>query len=127
MDECGQCKAVAQWEAGETNGMVVPRTSTGFVTLLATQYYPGHTVFVSRQHGPEVFDLGDQQGAHLREMGGVAEAVCRAFKPRKLNTAALGNQSPHLHWSLIPRYEDDPQPLKSPWEDAAFWEALYSG
>jgi diadenosine tetraphosphate (Ap4A) HIT family hydrolase len=127
MTQCGQCQAIERWEAGDTGGMVLARTATGYVTLLSTQYYPGHTVFVSRRCVPELHELGDQRALHLDEMGAVAEAVFRAFSPRKLNTAALGNQSPHLHWSIIPRYLDDPQPLKSPWEDQGFWAALASG
>jgi diadenosine tetraphosphate (Ap4A) HIT family hydrolase len=127
MTDCGQCKAIERWEAGDTGGMVLARTLTGYVTLLPTQYYPGHTVFVSRRCVAELHELGDARTTHLDEMGRVAEAVCRTFNPRKLNTAALGNQSPHLHWSIIPRYEGDPQPAKSPWEDAEFWAALYSG
>jgi diadenosine tetraphosphate (Ap4A) HIT family hydrolase len=107
--------------------MVIARTITGYVTLLSTQYYPGHSVFVSRTHVAELHELGDLRSVHLDEMGRVSEAVWRAFQPRKLNTAALGNQSPHLHWSIIPRYVGDPAPTKSPWEDQEFWAALYAG
>jgi len=127
MTDCGQCKMIERWEEGDTGGMVLARTTTGYVTLLTTQYFPGHTVFVSRVHVAELHDLGDKRTTHLDEMARVSEAVCRTFNPRKLNTAALGNQSPHLHWSIIPRYENDPAPLKSPWEIDAFWAALASG
>jgi diadenosine tetraphosphate (Ap4A) HIT family hydrolase len=37
-----------------------------------------------------------------------AEALQRAFRPTKINYAVLGNQSPHIHWHLIPRRADDP-------------------
>ena len=34
--------------------------------------------------------------------------------PDKINLASLGNQVPHLHWHVIPRFADDahfPQPI----------------
>ena len=33
-------------------------------------------------------------------------AVERVTKPTHMNLASLGNQVPHLHWHIIPRYED---------------------
>ena len=36
------------------------------------------------------------------------EAVLRqALEPAKINLASLGNQVPHLHWHIIPRFSDD--------------------
>jgi diadenosine tetraphosphate (Ap4A) HIT family hydrolase len=29
------------------------------------------------------------------------------MRPNKINLAALGNQVPHIHWHVIPRFEDD--------------------
>ncbi len=29
------------------------------------------------------------------------------MKPTKINLAAFGTMVPHLHWHIIPRYEDD--------------------
>ena len=42
-----------------------------------------------------------------------------AFRPRKLNYELLGNQVPHLHWHLFPRYESDPRHLQAVWLDLA--------
>jgi diadenosine tetraphosphate (Ap4A) HIT family hydrolase len=43
------------------------------------------------------------------------EAALRAtLAPTKMNLAALGNMTPHLHWHVIPRFADDshfPQPV----------------
>jgi len=37
------------------------------------------------------------------------------MQPTKINLASLGNQVPHLHWHIIPRYEDDPFFPESIW------------
>ena len=45
----------------------------------------------------------------------LARAIERAFHPRKVNYELLGNQVPHLHWHLFPRYDHDPEVLKPVW------------
>ena len=45
---------------------------------------------------------------HVREMSDLAVALREALHPAKINLASLGNQVPHLHWHVIPRFEDDP-------------------
>jgi diadenosine tetraphosphate (Ap4A) HIT family hydrolase len=44
-----------------------------------------------------------------------ARAIHEAFQPHKLNYELLGNQVPHLHWHLFPRYLDDRDRLKPVW------------
>jgi diadenosine tetraphosphate (Ap4A) HIT family hydrolase len=51
----------------------------------------------------------------------VAEAVFRAFSPRKLNCELLGNSVSHLHWHIFPRYDNDPDPTMPIWRNAAFF------
>jgi diadenosine tetraphosphate (Ap4A) HIT family hydrolase len=44
----------------------------------------------------------------------VEEAVREVMQPDKINVASLGNMTPHVHWHVIPRYEDDahfPDPI----------------
>ena len=43
----------------------------------------------------------------------LARAIETAFRPHKLNYELLGNQVPHLHWHLFPRYADDPDALQA--------------
>ncbi len=45
----------------------------------------------------------------------LARAIEDCFRPHKLNYELLGNQVPHLHWHLFPRYSHDPEALKPVW------------
>jgi diadenosine tetraphosphate (Ap4A) HIT family hydrolase len=37
----------------------------------------------------------------------VESALREVLQPRKVNLASLGNMTPHLHWHVIPRFDDD--------------------
>src|SRR5437660_2203027 len=80
------------------------------------QYYHGYCILVARAHVTELFHLDDAtRHAYFDEMCLLARAVEECFQPRKLNYELLGNQVPHLHWHLFPRYQDDPEQLKPVW------------
>jgi len=87
------------------------------VVLLAPwQFYTGYCVLVSRVHAAELFELADDvRMGFLNEMTRLARALAGEFKPRKMNYELLGNQVPHLHWHLIPRYDTDPDHLRPAW------------
>ena len=53
----------------------------------------------------------------MRIVVGVEEVIASAMKPVKINLESLGNQVPHLHWHIIPRYEDDPYFPDSVWSE----------
>lgn len=84
------------------------------------QYFYGYTIFLSKLHVTELHDLGKKRELFLNEMAIVAEAVIKAFRPKKLNYELLENTDFHLHWHLIPRYGNDPKP------DTAIWAIDYS-
>ena len=63
----------------------------------------------------ELIDLSEIQQAELtREIARASRALQVAFKPHKLNVAALGNLVPQLHVHVIARFEHDiawPRPV----------------
>ncbi|HVS34317.1 MAG TPA: HIT family protein [Gemmataceae bacterium] len=87
------------------------------VALLGTwQYYHGYCLLIARRHATELSGLDvEQRRAYLDEMCLLALAIEESFRPRKLNCELLGNQVPHLHWHLFPRYEHDAAVLKPVW------------
>jgi diadenosine tetraphosphate (Ap4A) HIT family hydrolase len=80
------------------------------------QYHHGYCVLVSRKHVGELYQLpADERQAYLEEMCLLARVIQDAFQPIKMNYELLGNQVPHLHWHLFPRYKYDPEKLKPVW------------
>ena len=67
-------------------------------------------VLVPRVAGArELVELGDRQRHRLTDEIDLASRLLRdAFRPFKLNVAALGNLVPQLHVHVIARFEDDP-------------------
>lgn len=69
---------------------------------------PGFIRVVAVDHIPEMSDLTPKLRAELWELLNLVESVMRQeMKPKKVNLAEFGNMVPHLHWHVIPRYEDD--------------------
>lgn len=66
-------------------------------------------------HAPEFSDLSAADRAHCMEAVAAVERVLReALAPTKVNLAALGNVTPHLHWHVIARFDWDshyPRPI----------------
>ena len=95
---------------------VVWQASQGVAFLGPWQYYHGYCIFVSRRHATELSQLGDEERrTFLDEMCRLARAIEECFRPHKLNYELLGNQVPHLHWHLFPRYAEGPDALWPVW------------
>ena len=99
--------------------------------------YPGFCRVIWHAHVREMTELASAERAHLMHVVWAVEAAQRAvLRPDKVNLASLGNVVPHLHWHVIPRYQDDPHIPDAIWgaprrkggvrefDEAAFAETL---
>jgi diadenosine tetraphosphate (Ap4A) HIT family hydrolase len=69
---------------------------------------PGFIRLISQAHIAEVSDLSAQaQNRMFSLLVGIESAMRQILAPDKVNLASLGNQVPHLHWHIIPRWKDD--------------------
>ena len=77
--------------------------------------YPGFLRVIWHDHVREMTDLPPAGREHcLRVVLAVEEALRDVLRPDKINLASLGNQVPHVHWHVIPRFADDahfPEPV----------------
>ena len=81
--------------------------------------YPGFTRVIWTAHVVEMTDLSVIEQSELLRIVMLVEKVQRAeLKPDKVNLAAFGNVVPHLHWHVIPRFENDQHFPNSHWGEA---------
>src|SRR3954451_14607416 len=119
MGECLICERVVLAREGRNPHLVAEMEHSLFV-VGDHPFHRGYAVVALKQHVREPYELSpDVQGEHFREVMRAAEALDRTFRPIKMNFSCYGNAEPHVHWHIVPRYEDDPHPGKDPWEDIA--------
>jgi len=71
--------------------------------------YPGLCRVIWDRHVKEMTDLGaDDRQQMMRVVFAAERALIQVLQPEKVNLESLGNQVPHLHWHVIPRFKDDP-------------------
>ncbi len=79
--------------------------------------HPGFVRLISQAHVAEVSDLSaSAQTRMFALLVGIESAMRQMLSPDKVNLASLGNQVPHVHWHIIPRWKDDlffPDPIWS--------------
>jgi diadenosine tetraphosphate (Ap4A) HIT family hydrolase len=85
------------------------------VVLVDDADYAGFCRVIWQTHVKEMTDLAAADQLHLFAVVLAVEAQLRELmQPAKINLASLGNQVPHLHWHVIPRFVDDahfPDPI----------------
>ena len=80
--------------------------------------YPGFIRVIWKKHMAEMTQLSSAERHILMEMVYLVEEVVRGvMQPKKINLAALGNMVPHIHWHVIPRYDDDATFPGSVWSE----------
>jgi diadenosine tetraphosphate (Ap4A) HIT family hydrolase len=83
------------------------------------QFFPGWVFVVLRRHAVELFDLtAGERTALMEDVTDVARGLAQVFGAVKMNYELLGNQVPHIHWHLVPRLADDPDPRWPVWRVA---------
>ena len=89
-------------------GIVVVRAAHWRIVLAEDADHPAFTRVVWNEHRAEMSDLGETARRELLDVVlGVEKVQRTALRPDKINLASLGNQVPHLHWHVIPRWRDD--------------------
>ena len=85
------------------------------VVLVHEPFYPGFCRVILNRHVPEMSDLPeDEQRTLMAVVLAVESTLRQLISPHKINLASLGNVTPHVHWHIIPRWQDDrcfPNPI----------------
>jgi diadenosine tetraphosphate (Ap4A) HIT family hydrolase len=89
------------------------------VVLANEKGHPGFCRVIWNEHMAEMTDLPLSGRSQLMDAVWQVEAALRSvMSPRKINLASLGNAVPHVHWHVIPRYDDDAQFPGAVWAKA---------
>ena len=67
---------------------------------------PGHTLVIPKKHYRWVWDVPDI-GKYYEVAGKIAKAIKRALKTDWVISLVLGEEVPHAHVWLVPRFEND--------------------
>jgi diadenosine tetraphosphate (Ap4A) HIT family hydrolase len=112
---CGICSIIERIRGGTFPDWVaeLPRS---WLIVGDAQFYRGYCVLLAKQHVTELHAMPRGE-AHevLDEILAVGRTLADVLKPLKLNYECLGNQEPHVHWHIFPRYLDDPLRLGPVW------------
>lgn len=85
------------------------------VILVDDVNYPGFCRVIWNSHIKEMTDLPEELRIHVMHVVfAVEKALRQVLHPDKINLASLGNMTPHLHWHVIPRFNNDlhfPNPI----------------
>jgi diadenosine tetraphosphate (Ap4A) HIT family hydrolase len=118
MTEPASCSACARIAAiaERRNPEFVTTLAESHVTLADEQAYPGYCILLLKDHEEHLDGLPLERQARLwDDVTRVAAALRRELSPVRLNYACLGNFVTHVHWHVIPRYADDPEPQHPIW------------
>ncbi len=103
-NQCELCRSMS----GTTGEDVLWSDALCRVLLVADVDYPGYCRVVWSDHEREMTDLTASDRRHLMSVVYAAEGAVRTcLHADKINLASLGNQVPHVHWHVIPRWHDD--------------------
>ena len=87
---------------------VVEELTSGRVHLQNDAEYRGYCILIFRRHAVELYELSEQERTDwIEDIARVEKAIAEVCAPAKLNVSMLGNQVPHLHVHIMPRYEGD--------------------
>jgi len=77
--------------------------------LFKEQTYRGRCVVAYNDHKSEIFELSDdERSLYMKDVARVAGALYKAFSPYKINYGAYADTMTHLHFHIVPKYEDGP-------------------
>ncbi len=92
----------------EDGGTPIWRGDDCRVVLVNDPDLPGFCRVIWNRHVSEMSQLSHGERDLLMHLVFAVEGAVRSVMcPNKINLAALGNQVPHIHWHVIPRFEDD--------------------
>jgi len=107
MYDCN-CAYCAEGKLVDAFGIKICELPESKVYLFKEQSHKGRIIVAHKKHVSEMTALTAQErAAYFEDVNHVSEAIHRAFAPKKVNYGAYGDTGCHLHFHLVPKYEED--------------------
>jgi histidine triad (HIT) family protein len=109
MNECIFCKIINK----EIPATLLYEDEFALVFMDIGPIVEGHVLIIPKSHSEQLTDLSDPQVAHLHQLAKkVAKAQQSALQATGINIlqnngVAAGQEVPHFHIHVIPRFDDD--------------------
>jgi len=106
------------------NPRVIARLFSGWAVFGERQFVRGYALLLPDPVVPNLNALGaHERVAFLSDMARLGDALLKVTGALRINYAMFGNEEPALHAHVVPRYLDEPEPLRfsQPW--AYDWKA----
>ncbi len=112
-ENCPLCAVVESTAPADDFAFRVADLNLSRLSLARNQFVRGYCTLVCTKHVKELYHLtADEQLVFFGDLMRAAQALERVFSPTKMNVQILGNEVPHLHAHLIPRYYGDAAPSR---------------
>ena len=103
---------------------VIARLFSGWAVFGEQQFVRGYSLLLPDPVVPNLNALGARErNAFLSDMSRLGDALLKVTGAVRINYAIFGNQEPALHAHVIPRYNDEPEALRSAQPFAYDWSA----
>lgn len=77
--------------------------------LFKEQTYRGRCLVAYKEHKSELFHLTDEErDLFMKDVARTAAAIEKAFAADKINYGAYADKMTHLHYHIVPKYENGP-------------------
>lgn len=107
MEKSHECLYCQRNELQKSLMIQICDLSVSTLFLFKEQSHPGRCVVAYKDHVNELFELSvTDRNAYMADVCQVASAIQKAFAAKKINYGAYSDKLGHLHFHLVPKYED---------------------
>lgn len=100
---CGYCM---RGELLDKFGIFICDLNVSSLILFKEQSKPGRVIVAYKDHVSEIVNISkEERDLFFDDVTRAANALHKAFNPKKVNYGAYGDTGCHLHFHLVPKYE----------------------
>ena len=102
-NSCGYCM---RGELLDKFGIFICDLRVSSLILFKEQSKPGRVIVAYKDHVSEIVNISEEErNLFFADVTQAANALHKAFNPKKVNYGAYGDTGCHLHFHLVPKYE----------------------